>query len=605
MLVYILLIITVALPLIFIIEDKKPNFARYLLFLWVVSLFLSTIFIAIQYGGVANIFIIAIPMILRITLNFFRRTQYANSIDEAINSIISGFWSRCIKTSIVSIIVLLIFYSVGQAIYGIYIAFIIYIVLMLNIQSSINSKMSFFLFLITIWSIFTSDPQLGIKTNALITVISLFVVIVPLTVYKPIADNYTIHVMGFGIFIILSKFLQKYNEVIITALPSRLTTLLITLLILFAFIYLHRVLCNINFIKKKYYYAPIIVLVISIILSSIFDIYGKYLIENLAVSILDSIHYIISFNIIVMLLRFAGPILNEQKHYDLEGETSEYLILKQITYNWLGESFGEKLFNFFFGGQVSSDNKRKSYSLLLVSLLIIWTYLRFKSPGVRLMYIFDISSLGLMLWSMYNLIPSVIKLRILYKQSKSTEMKLTNQLTGSLYIGTILLLLAYNKDIYLLSRYFNIYVVIVTLVIQCLYLIIVLITFSSELSMGKNGINMIETKEMLCGWIILAILGVTANLFFAIKEIPMILFFSIYVTSFLLGLLVGELSSTKGRLYNNLIKFTEDSFVFDVLIVISSHLFIKPMIPLAYSIFGTMMFLRWRKNKSNIEINFK
>lgn len=497
------LILVISLPILFLLEDSlSERFRRsikYILFLWMIAFFASIAYAMLYFVGIGSIMLLLSPIIIRGFFQYFRRTKYVDALDISINNIIDGFWKRMGWGGVITLgaIALFIYFDIG--IIGPYIAFVLFLVFLLNIMNQINSKLGLLFALSSIFALLASDPEVKYNVSFLICGISLFLVVIPLVVFKPFENNMIVHVLAFVAFIVLTQILRPYNDIFLSTVPLSIYSFLITTSVLLF-------VASMNFKLKpsalSHYLYPLGYCFLVVFILWGMKINLQITSRDFELVMMNSLKYLLIFGVVWLFARCLGPILINLKSYDFKGEVSDYQRYQTFFSLWLSDTFGKYLFRLFFG----EENYKLSMivSVVLLSFFSVSSFLI--SHAIQPQEGSFVESLikdgastkfAFVLLGSLKVISGITSIRVWLKQKRGIDRERAGSSTNDIFWGIVLILLPYTFDLYYLD--WGVWkLVVFGVIIGFLYNFWVLLgVLSDELSAQKKKLSFESTKKML------------------------------------------------------------------------------------------------------------
>ena len=458
------------------------------------------------------------------------------------NNIKANFFLRGIIVGLITLFSYLIFSKFGYLNYGIYLSFIIFIILFFNVQNSLNKNFSLYFILVTFWSLISSTGDF--QTNLLLVLISLFIPLIPLSLYNPFAQNTYLHIFSFLIFLCIYELLKDIDINLITHFLMKFT--ITVSIILFGLSLLFSIENKI--IKLKNYFAPLIFLGIIIFI--------KYFIKDLDLLILYSLDNLVITLSLITLLRAYGVVLANTYNYSINKQSeSLYERSKKVFINWMGEALGEDIWKHLIG--VPSKNKFSKYNqiIFIVILVLLWIINKLQFEDLKLSF-----SQNYFPWEIIyillslQLINASLTIKAWFVVHGFINEKASNQLTSKILVSIFSIFICIIIQYWSVLNIFPIWSLVTFGILYLLTLIICFINLSVDLIKYREKQNLDNFKIALAPLMMLISITITFLAFHFNINTVNLLFIFLSITCLVLGLVSGKLSKSIFAISNIVVK---------------------------------------------------
>lgn len=565
---YVILLILTLVPflsLIFISTQNKHynKITKLILYIWIIVFIFFFLVSAVYFSGFIIVIIFISPILLRFFFNKYKNLYYIKEISDSFHNIFSNFINRGIPISLLTILSIFIFFKFNYLNTGIYLATFIFIILIFNMQNSLNKNFGLYFILATFWSFLSSSGN--IQTNLLIIAISLFIPLVPMSIYKPFARNTFIHIFSFLIFICLYEILKStdLNELtqLLIKLISTLSVLLLGISLLF--------FVEKKFIKISNYYFPLIFVGILLLLQ-------KMIFINLFSSIfLECIDSLINALLIITCLRVYGYFLANSYEYTAEKENISLYTIHQTNFsNWIGQTLGDSIWKITLGNPI----KKNRYYLLelpLALLIILFIFFTHQSHDTKLEFSFNtLPWEALYILFSLQLINSLFSIKVWFHLHGNIDEKASNTLTSKMFVSILSILICIVIQNWHIFNDFNLIVFTIFALAYFSSLAICFFNLSIDLLNFNENKNLKHFKVSLAPLLMLISLNLSLLAYFYNITNINITYISLAIVSLILGLISGKLSNSIFSISKFVItKFSKTIIVFLLLPVIIEYPF--------------------------------
>ncbi|MEK4426447.1 hypothetical protein [Solibacillus sp. FSL K6-1523] len=543
---FILLALTIFPSLSLNVESKdinnRINIKQMALYIWLIAYLFFITFSSVYFSGFGIVLLLASPLVLQFILKQFKDSYLIQELNMTFNNFKENFLTRGILGGLVTLLSYVLFDKFGYLNHGIYLTFIIFIILFFNIQNSLNKNFGLYFILVTFWSLISSAGDF--QTNLLLVLISLFIPLIPLSSYKPFSQNTYLHIFSFLIYLCIYELLKSIDITLITKfLMSFTITISIILLGISSLFTLERKL-----LKSRNYFAPLLCL----ITISLF----KYYIEITDQLILNAIDNLIIILSLITLLRAYGFFLDNTYNYTIIKQSeSLYKNSKKLFINWMGESLGEDIWNHLFG--IPSKNKFSKYYrvFFMIILVLIWIIIEIHFKSFKLSFNTQYIPWELLyvLLSL-QIINAVLTINTWFTVHGYIDEKASNQATSKILVSILSIFFCILIQYWEIFCLFNTWILIIFGIFYFLSFIICFFNLSGDLINYKEKKNFKNFKVALAPLMMLISITITLLAFhYNLNKVDFIFIF-LSIICLGLGLVSGKFSNSIFTLSNIVVK---------------------------------------------------
>ncbi|KML40616.1 hypothetical protein [Cytobacillus firmus] len=430
---FILLFLTV-FPFIFLNVTNKDgsNYSRIkqmTLYVWLIAYLFFIIFSSVYFSSLSIVLLLASPLVLQFIFKQFKDSYLLQELNITFNNFKENFFLRGILIGLITLLCYVLFDNFGYLNYGIFLTFIILIILFFNIQNSLNKNFGLYFILATFWSFISSAG--AVQTNLLLVLISLFIPLIPLSLYKPFAQNTYLHIFSFLIYLCIYELLKNIDINVISNFLMEFTItfaiILLGISLLFSF--------ERKLLKLKNNFVPLLCLIMITL--------SKHYIEITDQLILDALDNLIITLSIITLLRTYGVVLANTYNYTINKESeSRYKSSKILFINWMGEALGEDIWNQLFG--TPSINKFSKYNQItfIIILALLWVIIKIHFESFKMSF-----NIQYFPWEIVyillslQLINAVLTIKTWFVVHGFIDEKASNQVTSKIFVSILSILI--------------------------------------------------------------------------------------------------------------------------------------------------------------------
>ena len=428
-----------------------------------------TFFSSVYFSSLSVILLLASPLVLQFIFKKFKDSYLLQELNITFNNFKENFFIRGIIVGIITLFSYFLFVEFGYLNYGIYLAFIILIILFFNIQNSLNKNFGLYFILVTFWSLISSAGDF--QTNLLLVLISLFIPLIPLSLYKPFAQNTYLHIFSFLIYLCIYELLKDIDINLITHFLMEFTITISIILLGISLLFS----VEKKIIKFRNYFVPLLFL---IIISFI-----KYYIESTDQLILNSLDNLIITLSLITLLRAYGVVLANTYNYSINKQSeSLYERSKKVFINWMGESLGEDIWKHLIGVPSKSKFSKYNQIIFIIILVLLWVINKLQFEDFKLSFsphYFPWEIIYILL--SLQLINAVLTIKAWFVVHGFIDEKASNQITSKISVSILSIFICIIIQYWSVFNIFPIWALIIFGILYLLSLIICFVNLSVDL----------------------------------------------------------------------------------------------------------------------------
>ncbi|MFS0673662.1 hypothetical protein [Ornithinibacillus sp. 179-J 7C1 HS] len=375
---YLFLLVLTVFPFIFLNLTNDNGNTRLkineiILYIWFISYLFFILFSSIYFSNLSVILLLACPLVLQFIFKRYKDSYLLQELNITFNNFQKDFFIRGIIVGIITLFSYLLFTKFGYLNYGIYLTFIILIILFFNIQNSLNKNFSLYFILVTFWSLISSAGDF--QTNLLLVLISLFIPLIPLSLYKPFAQNTYLHIFSFFIYLCIYELLKDIDINLITLFLMDFTvTISIVLLGISLLFSVEK-----KILKSSNFFVPLLFL----ITISFLNYYIK-ITDQLIINSFDKLIIVLS---LITLLRTYGVVLANTYNYSINKNSEPlYESSKKVFINWIGETVGKSIWEHLIGVPSKSKSLKYNKFIFIIILVLLWVIIKLQFDNFKLSF---------------------------------------------------------------------------------------------------------------------------------------------------------------------------------------------------------------------------